>query len=345
MLIAWVVNGGMCMTRDEAIELLRSGPEGVAEWNRWIDDLPGRELPNLIRADLKNAEIIGAKLVNAELREANLSGANLILSELCNTDFRGANLRMSSLVDTNLYGADFRGADLSRANFGYSSITNVNLSGVIGLEEVKHHGPSSIGVDTLIKSGGKIQDDFLRGCGVPEEWIAYLPSLLGSMEPIQYYSCFISHSSKDKAFCSRLHSRMRDEKLRVWYAPEDMKGGDLFFDQIDRAIRVHDKLLLVLSKRSMESEWVVREVERARKREKAEGRRVLFPIRLCSMKAIKEWERVDADTGEDIAKVVRGYHIPDFSGWKDHDSFEKGFADLMHDLRAGEGGGEGEIKK
>lgn len=36
----------------------------------------------------------------------------------------------------------------------------------------------------------------------------------------------------------------------VWYAPEEMKGGRKLHDQIDDALRVHDKLLLVLSEAS-----------------------------------------------------------------------------------------------
>lgn len=49
---------------------------------------------------------------------------------------------------------------------------------------------------------------------------------------------------------------------------------------------------------------------------------------------IKKWECFDADNGEDLAALVREYHIPDFSNWKDHDSFEKAFAKLLADLKA-----------
>jgi hypothetical protein len=35
----------------------------------------------------------------------------------------------------------------------------------------------------------------LRGCGVPDEFIAQIASLF--IKPIQFYSCFISYSSKD----------------------------------------------------------------------------------------------------------------------------------------------------
>jgi hypothetical protein len=33
---------------------------------------------------------------------------------------------------------------------------------------------------------------------------------------------------------------------------------------------------------------------------------------------------------------VREYFIPDFSNWKDHDSFEARFKRLLNDLRAAE---------
>ena len=42
----------------------------------------------------------------------------------------------------------------------------------------------------------------------------------------------------------------------------------------------------------------------------------------------------DADGGKDLAAEVREYYIPDFSNWKDHDSFESEFAKLLRDLRA-----------
>ena len=36
---------------------------------------------------------------------------------------------------------------------------------------------------------------------------------------------FISYSHKDEEFTKRVHGRMRDDKLKVWYAPEDIQGG------------------------------------------------------------------------------------------------------------------------
>src|SRR5262249_15002155 len=93
----------------------------------------------------------------------------------------------------------------------------------------------------------------------------------------QYHSCFISYSHADEEFAKRLHSRMVQAKLRVWYAPEDMKGGRKTLDQLEGAIQVQDKLLLVLSKASMQSGWVETELRTALRRERKEERQVGLP--------------------------------------------------------------------
>jgi hypothetical protein len=67
-----------------------------------------------------------------------------------------------------------------------------------------------------------------------------------------------------------------------------------------------------------------------------EKRRKLFPIRLVNFKAIQEWECFDADSGKDLGVELREFFIPDFSKWKDHDSFEAAFARLLDDLKAEE---------
>src|SRR5207249_1186138 len=103
---------------------------------------------------------------------------------------------------------------------------------------IRHVGPSTVGVDTLYRSKGKIPEAFLRSCGVPDNLITYLPSLTGSGLAVEFYSCFVSYSHKDEDFARRLHSRMQQERLRVWYAPEDMAGGKKIHEQIDQAIRV-----------------------------------------------------------------------------------------------------------
>ena len=104
-------------------------------------------------------------------------------------------------------------------------------------------------------------------------------------------------------------------------------------EQIDRAIQENDRLLLVLSQNSMQSEWVKTEIRKAHKIEINEQRPKLFPIGLVSFDCIREWEFFDSDTGKDLAVEIREYHIRDFSNWKDHNAFETAFVELLRDLR------------
>lgn len=85
----------------------------------------------------------------------------------------------------------------------------------------------------------------------------------------------------------------------------------------------------------MASKWVETEIHKAFAKEKREKRRVLFPLALVPFDRVRAWECFDSDTGEDLARKVREYFIPDFSKWKDHDSYAKALERLLRDLKAG----------
>jgi hypothetical protein len=59
---------------------------------------------------------------------------------------------------------------------------------------------------------------FLRGCGLPETLLEYLPYLLS--QPIQFYSCFLSYSTRDQDFANRLYTDLQIRGVRCWFAPE-----------------------------------------------------------------------------------------------------------------------------
>jgi hypothetical protein len=96
----------------------------------------------------------------------------------------------------------------------------------------------------------------------------------------------------------------------------------------------NDRLLLILSEDSISSEWVNTEIAKARKREAKEGKRVLFPVRLVGFETLSDWECFDGDTGKDSAREIREYFIPDFSRWKEHDSYQVAIGRLVGDLKA-----------
>jgi hypothetical protein len=130
-------------------------------------------------------------------------------------------------------------------------LTDVDLAAVIGLNRVLHSGPSSLGLDTIYKSEGRLDELFLRGVGVQDAFIAYLPSLV--RQAIQFYSCFISYSTQDQELADRLFADLQVKGVRCWFAPHHMSGGKKVHEQIDEAIRLHERLLLILSQASLES--------------------------------------------------------------------------------------------
>ncbi len=285
----------------------------------------------LSKAYLHEANLSEANLHEAFLCEANLSQANLDGADLSWSCLSGASLRMANLRKADLSGADLDKVDLCEARVGFSTFVNVDLSNVKGIETIVHCGPSSIGIDTIYRSQGNIPEIFLRGAGIPDPFIANMKSLVAAMSPIQFYSCFISYSSKDQEFAERLYADLQAKGVRCWFAPEDLKIGDPFRQRIDDAIRRYDKLLVVLSETSVASSWVESEVEAAMERERtAKGQVVLFPIRLdeAVMKTGQAW----------AADIRRKRHMGDFSHWHDHNSYQKAFQRLLRDLQGAKTG-------
>lgn len=340
------------MPNEEHLSILK---QGVDVWNEWRninpDVLPDLRQANLSGTDLSNinfndanlnkaildkAILHRAQLRSAQLNSSYLSETSFTKADLNKVGFRNATISHSNLSKSNLADAVFSGTDLQATDFSRAHITgtifnNVNLSTALGLDTVKHFGPSVVDIATLYRSQGKIPEIFLRGCGMPDY---FFTSFSSHFKAIDFYSCFISYSTRDEEFAKKLHASMQAEHLHVWFAPENIKGGQKIFEQIERAIQLYDKLLLVLSKHSMDSEWVISEIRNARRAELTEKKRKFFPIRLVNFEEIKDWKCFDSESGKDLAIEVREYFIPDFTNWKDPIAFETAFEKLIRDLRA-----------
>ena len=343
------------MANPEHVKIVRGGADAIREWRERNPverfDLVGADLDhaNLARVDLHDANLSGADLRGANLQNANLVYARLPSSILLGANLRRADLRKADLLSADLRSAILESADLRGAVLTYAVLIGTKVSGAnfeatifletilgdvdfsraIGLEDVEHGQPSVIDERTL-RVSWPLPEVFLRGIGLSDQYIEYLPSLMG--QAIEFYSCFISYSSKDQEFAERLHADLQQKGVRCWFAPEDLKIGDELRLRIDEAIRLHDKLLLILSEESVQSEWVEDEVERALEKEQkaievGAERTVLFPISLDS---------AAEDTDAAWAKSIRRTrHIGDFSAWKDHDAYQESFQRLLRDLKSG----------
>jgi hypothetical protein len=347
------------MANPEHLEILS---QGVEVWNKWREDNPTIKPDlqeavlnsfdlsrfvltesNLTKAELREARLRGAALQGAVLFNADLLRANFNFAQLNEADLRSCALNFGDFAFANLKETDLSWSDLTNVNFTWSTLQRTNfanaqfggctfgsndLSSVTGLDTVRHFGTTAIGIDTIYKSGDKIPESFLRLCGVPENFITFARSLVN--KPIKFYSCFISYSNRneDITFAERLYADLQSNGVDCWFAPQDLKIGDRFRVTIDESIRIHDKLLLILSKDSVESPWVEKEVETAMESEREQGRGsvVLFPITLDD--AI-----FNEKTGW-AGDIQRARHIGNFREWKNPDEYRKAFDRLLRDLRA-----------
>lgn len=359
------------MANQEQLAILK---QGVDVWNKWREDIENlgetiefRETnlyqinlnrvnlggAHLIRADFREAYLIGANFNAAYLREADLKGvdlshAYLIGADLRGVDFRGANLLGANLTHADLGGANLGGANLSQTDLGKAYTGSVvfgdtDLSETIGLDEIVHEYPSTIGINTLQRSKGKIPVKFLRGCGLSDLDIEYAklynPDLgnqeindilykiydLRARQAIQVSPLFISYSHADATFVGRLEDALNDKGIRFWRDIHHATSGRLE-RQIEQAILHNPTVLLVLSANAVESDWVQYEVRKARGLEKELGRDVLCPVALDD-----RWK--DCGWPERVMEQVLEYNVLDFSKWQDDGVFRQMFDRLLDGLQ------------
>jgi hypothetical protein len=302
----------------EHLKILR---QGVEAWNEW------RWKHEDVRPDLSGAYIISTDLSRADLSRADLSRA----------DLTGV-----TLIGTNLNGADLSSTDLSEVIVDSTIFTDNDLSEVKRLEGVRHRGPSSVGVNTLYKSAGKIPEAFLRGCGISDWQIEsaklYQPELsneeitnilyrvhdLRAHRAIQINPLFISYNHIDTSFVDEMENYLNEKGVRFWRDVHHATAGRLE-RQVDRAIRLNPTVLLILSEHSVRSDWVQHEARLARALEIETRRDVLCPVALD-----ESWK--DCDWPARLREQIMEYNILDFSDWRDEDSFRGMFTRLLDGL-------------
>tara|TARA_R110000868_G_scaffold149654_1_gene372217 strand:- start:104881 stop:106005 length:1125 start_codon:yes stop_codon:yes gene_type:complete len=293
-------------------------------------------------ASLRGARLFQTAFNTADLIKADFSNADLGFAYLAKSFMKEANFSNSNLFGVNFYYADLDQSIFNKAVAATTLWSKLDLSKVIGLESIVHNGPSSIDIDTLIRSGGKIPEVFLRGCGLSDEFISYIPSHF-SGSAIDFYSCFISYSHEDKSFARRLFDALQGRGIRCWLDEHQILPGDNIYERIDRGIKVWDKVLLCASQHSLTSPWVDDEVTHAFAKEKElskqRGHKVqsLIPLNLDGY-IFSGWNHPKKNQ-------VLEHMAADFTGWQtDNTKFELQLERVVKALQTNNTGREPEPK-
>jgi hypothetical protein len=121
---------------------------------------------------------------------------------------------------------------------------------------------------------------------------------------------FLSHSSKDRVFASRISSALTRRGIKVFYSRKNIRGAQQWHDEIGKALARCNWFLIVLSPAAVRSEWVKRELVYALQA-KRYGRRIA-PLLLKSCKTDK------------LSWTLSGFQYIDFRR-----NFDAGLSELL----------------
>ena len=149
-------------------------------------------------------------------------------------------------------------------------------------------------------------------------------------------SIFISYSHKDTKFVDRLTRRLVQSGVKVWRDRWKTSAGESFIDAIEQAVGGAAYFLLVVSKHSLKSRWVRKELADAQARQRARGDLTILPLFTDASKLPGELEgllgvnfrrRFEAALNELLARVARRYNLElaGSASFDEHYSFDYGF--------------------
>ena len=342
------------MANQEQVDVLR---QGVEVWNEWRErnprasiDLKGQNLrgldlsginlvnSNLNETDLSESRLEGAKLRNAELVKCQMQNAYLGFVDFSEADLSEANLEETWLHFSLFSETILEKTRFNKATFGRTSFSDTDLSTALQLDTCYHFDASSIDNFTLKKSvplptlflqglglaDWEIEQSKLYQQGLSNEQISEISNRvydLRATQAVQIGPIFISYSHKDADFVDRLGELLSAKGIRFSRDGRELKAGRLE-KQVDRAMRLHELVLIVLSKHSVNSDWVEYEVKKARRLEREAGRDMMIPIALDD-----EWKR--CNWPERLREQIVEYNITDFSEWQKEDELWMQFAKLL----------------
>jgi tetratricopeptide (TPR) repeat protein len=97
---------------------------------------------------------------------------------------------------------------------------------------------------------------------------------------------FITHSSQDDTFVRELQQALGDFKQGVWIDSRELRGGNLLWAKIEKAIEDASAYAVVVSPDALQSKWVAKELRHALEVQKQRGKEK-YPVIPLSLDAAK----------------------------------------------------------
>ena len=292
----------------------------------------------LALANVSGANLSFSNLSNADLEKANLSGADLSQSDLSWTNLSGANLRGARIVGANLDMADLTGADLQGATIintklnstslmqavcGITTFANCDLTRAIGLDSVKHAGPSMISLDTISRSRGQVPAVFLEGAGVPPPLVAAQGAFRDS--GFTYTRVLLLGSESDGEFAAKIRASLAEAQAPTWFVAADdemsLQSGAI---NLDNAV-YYDRLVLLCTAGTLENPITTRYFASLLNGQGAAQADSLISVPTDDL----FYQREDR-----LCSGLRNGVVVDFRGWQDQDRYDDALSVLVHEFTA-----------
>lgn len=121
---------------------------------------------------------------------------------------------------------------------------------------------------------------------------------------------FLSHSSQDQRFASRLAVVLGRHGVKVFYSKKNIRGAQQWHDEIGQALARCNWFVLVLSPAAVRSEWVKRELVYALQTKRYRKHIAPLVLKRCNI--------------DKLSWTLSGFQSVDF-----RKSFEKGSQELL----------------
>ena len=124
---------------------------------------------------------------------------------------------------------------------------------------------------------------------------------------------FVSYSSKDKRFVNRLINHLIDLDIKIWFDVFEIKIGDSIIEKINEALDRTEGIAIILSRNSIKSNWVKKEINTTLIKKLNKKKIDIFPI------------LIDNCT---IPNLLTEYKYADF-----RENFDSGFNNFIDSLK------------